>query len=440
MKMSELPPVVLAESSKSPQIWLENQILAVKEYLKEAWGALYDMLRISHPLGRQIVPYSADAGGNEERIARFLRLTIPPLSLVGSMIFLYYLIDQLNPTSKEKKAARKKAMEVIKALRISPLPKLTDYEVCIAVSLVDTSTLETSWSSIGGLEEVVADLRDSVILPFRASTYLLPRSRLFRAPKGVLFYGPPGCGKTLLARAMARAANARFFNLQISNLVNMWYGESQKLAEAVFSLAHKLQPSIIFIDEIDSFLTTRSTHDHEATRMMKTQFMALWDGLLSEPDSRIMVIGATNRPGDLDSAILRRLPYKVRVPLPNAMQRQEIMKVHLRGEPLDASVTPAFLKAFAVQTEGLSGSDLFEICREAALRNLRGWLNSPQAAANFDGVGGGGGGNSSEEKMRPRNLSISAADFEYAYQKFRCHQLADNTVIPLLKPIMDGLD
>ncbi|VDK37849.1 unnamed protein product [Taenia asiatica] len=536
--MSNLPPAVLAESSEPPQIWLRNQISAAKEYLKEVWGALCGMLHVSGPLERQIVTYSADSGGSEEYIARILRLAVPPLTLAGTMIFLYYLIDQLNPTSKEKKAARKKAMEILGLLRVSPLPKLTDYEVCIAVSLVDTSTLETSWSSIGGLEEVVADLLDSVILPFRASTYLLPRSRLFRAPKGVLFYGPPGCGKTLLARATARAANARFFNLQeadslngaikcipfdfesgfcrddsgflslqrvsvkaakstqlfyflaafccclhdsslhgqrhkgeqvlpnvmppslvdgaalyhhtltrlpsvflarivdtISNLVNMWYGESQKLAEAVFSLAHKLQPSIIFIDEIDSFLTTRSTHDHEATRMMKTQFMALWDGLLSEPDSRIMVIGATNRPGDLDSAILRRLPYKVQVPLPDARQRQKIMEVHLRGEPLDASVTPTFLKDFALQTEGLSGSDLFEICREAALRNLREWLNLPQVAAVNSG-----GGDTSEEKRRPRNLSISVADFEYAFQKFRCHQLTGNTVIPILKPIMDGPD
>ncbi|KAL5105344.1 ATPase family AAA domain-containing protein 1-A [Taenia crassiceps] len=417
--MSNLPPIVLAESAEPPKTWLKNQVSAAKVYLKEAWGAFCSMLHIFEPLERQVVMYSAGSDGSEERIARFLRLAVPPLSLVGTMIFLYYLIDQLNPTSKEKKAARKKAMEVLRLLRVNPLPKLTDYEVCIAVSLVDTSTLETSWSSIGGLEEVVTDLLDSVILPFRASTW-------------VLFYGPPGCGKTLLARATARAANARFFNLQISNLVNMWYGESQKLAEAVFSLAHKLQPSIIFIDEIDSFLTTRSTHDHEATRMMKTQFMALWDGLLSETDSRIMVIGATNRPGDLDSAILRRLPYKVRVPLPDARQRQEIMEVHLRGAPLDVSVTPTFLKDFAIQAEGLSGSDLFEICREAALRNLREWLNSPQVTAVKSGV--------DNEKRRPRNLSISVADFQYAFQKFRCHQLADNTVIPLLKPIMDGLD
>ncbi|KAM3177618.1 hypothetical protein ACTXT7_004200 [Hymenolepis weldensis] len=165
----------------------------------------------------------------------------------------------------------------------------------------------------------------------------------------------------------------------ISNLVNMYYGESQKLTEAVFSLAHKLQPSIIFIDEIDSFLSTRSSHDNEATRMMKTQFMALWDGLLSETDSRILVMGATNRPSDLDSAILRRLPYKVKVPLPNAAQRLQILKIHLKGEPLDNSVNAKYLQEFANRAEGLSGSDLFEICREAALRGLKDWLNSSEA-------------------------------------------------------------
>ncbi|VDL88877.1 unnamed protein product [Schistocephalus solidus] len=257
----------------------------------------------------------------------------------------------------------------------SPIPQLTDYEVCIAVSLVDTATLETDWSSIGGLDALITDLCESVIYPFRAGPYL-PRSKLFRPPKGVLLYGPPGCGKTMLARATARAAKARFFNLQISNLVNMWYGESQKLAEAVFSLAHKLQPSIIFIDEIDSFLSTRSSLDNESTRMMKTQFMALWDGLLSETDSRIMVIGATNRPRDLDAAILRRLPYKVYVPLPDAQQRLKILNVHLRQAVLDSSVTPTALQQFAERAEGLSGSDLFEICREAALCSLRSWLSA----------------------------------------------------------------
>lgn len=94
------------------------------------------------------------------------------------------------------------------------MPKLTDYEVCIAVSLVDTGALETSWESIGGLDDLIKDLQESVIYPFRAA-HLLPSSKLFRPPKGVLMYGPPGCGKTMLARAAARATNARFFNLQV---------------------------------------------------------------------------------------------------------------------------------------------------------------------------------------------------------------------------------
>ncbi|VDD79761.1 unnamed protein product [Mesocestoides corti] len=219
-------------------------------------------------------------------------------------------------------------------MHVNPIPKLTDYEVCIAVSLVDTTTLETGWANIGGLDDLITDLRESVILPFR-SAYFLPQSKLFRAPKGVLLYGPPGCGKTLLARATARAANARFFNLQVCVFVCI---------DAVLKTVY-------------SFLTTRSVHDNESTRMMKTQFMALWDGLLSEPDSRIIVIGATNRPSDLDSAILRCM--------------------------VRFYFTPEFLKSFAEQTEGLSGSDLFEICREAALRGFRAWLHaspsSPQS-------------------------------------------------------------
>lgn len=113
---------------------------------------------------------------------------------------------------------------------------------------------------------------------------------------GVLLHGPPGCGKTLIAKATARQAGTYFINLDLSILTDKWYGESQKLAAAVFTLALKLQPCIIFIDEIDSFLRARNSTDHEATAMMKAQFMSLWDGLNTDPNCTVIIMGATNRP------------------------------------------------------------------------------------------------------------------------------------------------
>ncbi|VDO17834.1 unnamed protein product, partial [Brugia timori] len=168
------------------------------------------------------------------------------------------------------------------------------------------------WCDIGGCGAVIEEINDRIIIPLKIRNIykkLALSSNLLSPPKGVLLYGPPGCGKTLLAKVIARAANARFINLQVSSLCDKWYGESQKLADAVFSEAQKFQPTIIFIDEIDSFLRDRNTQDHEATAMMKAQFMCLWDGFASSDDA-IVVLGATNRPNDVDSAILRRMPAR----------------------------------------------------------------------------------------------------------------------------------
>ncbi|PRD32367.1 UNVERIFIED_CONTAM: atad1 [Trichonephila clavipes] len=138
----------------------------------------------------------------------------------------------------------------------------------------------------------------------------------YQLGRSVLLHGPPGCGKTMIAKATAREAGARFINLEVSSLTDKWYGESQKLAAAVFTLAIKIQPCIIFIDEIDSFLRSRDTFDHEATAMMKAQFMSLWDGLITDPDCQVIVMGATNRPQDVDRAILRRMPSMFHIGLP----------------------------------------------------------------------------------------------------------------------------
>jgi len=162
--------------------------------------------------------------------------------------------------------------------------------------------------------------------------------------------------------------------MHVSTLTNKWFGESNKLVAALFSLARKLQPSIIFIDEIDSFLRERATGDHEVTGMMKAEFMTLWDGLTSSTD-RIMVLGATNRPNDIDSAILRRLPKRYAVSLPSAAQREKILSLMLSATTLD----PSFKMAELVKrTEGYSGSDLKELCRNAAMRPVREFLRSKQ--------------------------------------------------------------
>lgn len=163
----------------------------------------------------------------------------------------------------------------------------------------------------------------------------------------------------------------RFINLDVAMLTDKWYGESQKLASAVFTLAIKLQPCIIFIDEVDSFLRSRSQNDHEATAMMKTQFMMLWDGLCTEQGSTVIVMGATNRPGDLDKAILRRMPAQFHVALPTEEQRLKIFKLILENEKVSSNVNYGQL---AKVTNTFSGSDLRELCRNASVYRIRSFL------------------------------------------------------------------
>lgn len=127
-------------------------------------------------------------------------------------------------------------------------------------------------SDIGGLDPIIASLRESVIYPLQYPG-LFSSSALLGAPKGVLLFGPPGCGKTMLAKAMAKESGATFINIAASVITSKWFGDSNKLIAALFSLARKTQPSIVFIDEIDSFLRQRQKEDHEATGMMKAEFM-----------------------------------------------------------------------------------------------------------------------------------------------------------------------
>ncbi|CAM9154161.1 unnamed protein product [Lampetra fluviatilis] len=273
--------------------------------------------------------------------------------------------------------------------------KLNEYELSIAAHIVDRS-MQVSWDDIAGLDEVISDLKDNVIAPFH-KRHLFRSSRLLQPPSGVLLHGPPGCGKTLVARATASEAGCRFVNLQPSVLTDKWYGESQKLTAAVFSLARKIRPTIIFIDEIDSFLRSRSSSDHEATAMMKAQFMSLWDGLQTDRDSsEVMVMGASNRPQDIDAAILRRMPTRFHITLPNEKQRLDILRLILINEEIHSDFDE---RELARLTVGFSGSDLRELCRHAAVGRVR------EALREDSGDG--------PEALRP----IARRDFVFALQK-----------------------
>ncbi|KAK3391022.1 P-loop containing nucleoside triphosphate hydrolase protein [Podospora didyma] len=259
---------------------------------------------------------------------------------------------------------------------------LNEYENQVAMEVVAPEDIPVGFDDIGGLEDIIEELKEAIIYPLTMPHLYAHGGSLLAAPSGVLLYGPPGCGKTMLAKAVAHESGASFINLHISTLTEKWYGDSNKLVRAVFSLAQKLQPSIVFIDEIDAVLGTRRSGEHEASGMVKAEFMTLWDGLTSSNSSgipaRIVVLGATNRINDIDEAILRRMPKKFPVPLPDKNQRRRILQLVLGDTKRDPEHFD--LEYVAKVTAGMSGSDLKEACRDAAMVPMREYIREHRAS------------------------------------------------------------
>lgn len=245
------------------------------------------------------------------------------------------------------------------------------------MEVVSPDEIPVTFADIGGLDTIIEELRESVIYPLTMPQLYSSHSSLLTAPSGVLLYGPPGCGKTMLAKALARESGACFINLHISTLTEKWYGDSNKLVAAVFSLARKLQPCIVFIDEIDAVLGQRRSGEHEASGMVKAEFMTHWDGLASatvKGAQRICILGATNRIQDIDEAILRRMPKKFPVSLPQAAQRRQIFKMTLKDTRID--VANFDVDRLVKLSVGMSGSDIKEACRDAAMVPVREYSKS----------------------------------------------------------------
>ncbi|EGR46698.1 uncharacterized protein TRIREDRAFT_65773 [Trichoderma reesei QM6a] len=256
-------------------------------------------------------------------------------------------------------------------------PKLNEYEKRIASGQVNRENLRITFADVHAPPETISALRLltslSLLRPDAFSYGVLAQDKI----NGCLLYGPPGTGKTMLAKAVAKESGANMLEISGASINDKWVGESEKLIRAVFTLAKKLTPCVVFIDEADSLLASRSMFTNRAShREHINQFLKEWDGM-EETNAFIMV--ATNRPFDLDDAVLRRLPRKIHVDLPLEKDRLAILKLLLKGETLDESVS---LDEYAQRTPYYSGSDLKNMCVAAAMAAVE---EENEAAAKHDG-------------------------------------------------------
>ena len=239
---------------------------------------------------------------------------------------------------------------------------------------VITDKPDISWESVVGHQDVKEALEECVLYPLRYPTIFnsLKKSQMFsNCVSSILLFGPPGTGKTMLARAVASRFNTTFFNIRCSSLASKWRGDSEKLIRLLFLLARLNSPATIFMDEADAILSERGTsNEHEASRRCKAELLVQLDGLESQDSANILFLASTNLPWSLDPAILRRFNKKILVNLPEEEERLNII-----SRCLDTEVTspppPEHLSKVAKETKDYSGSDLTMLCREGILTAIR---------------------------------------------------------------------
>ena len=233
----------------------------------------------------------------------------------------------------------------------------------------ETGSSYVTYEEVGGLDREIQRVREMVELPLRHPS-LFKRLGI-DPPKGVLLRGPPGCGKTLLAKAVANESEAHFISINGPEIMSKFYGESEKKLRKLFLEAEEKSPSIIFIDEIDAIAPKRETVTGEVERRVVAQLLALMDGLHGR--GRVIVIGATNRPNSLDPALRRpgRFDREIEIKVPNEKGRREVFLIHTRNMPLDKKIS---IKEYSQITHGFVGADISAVCREAAMAALRRYL------------------------------------------------------------------
>jgi SpoVK/Ycf46/Vps4 family AAA+-type ATPase len=271
--------------------------------------------------------------------------------------------DEVELMLQDSKDTTKDLQDKIKKIR----SECTSHEKRLLGGLITPSDIHTTFSNVRAPKETVEALKTltslSLIRPEAFSYGVLATDKI----PGLLLYGPPGTGKTLLAKAVAKESGATVLEVSGAEVSDMYVGEGEKNVKAIFSLAKKLSPCVVFIDEADSLLGSRSSEGSKRAthREIINQFLREWDGL---KDLSAFIMVATNRPFDLDDAVLRRLPRRLLVDLPVEKDREAILKIHLKDEILDESVS---LAALAKDTPFYSGSDLKNVSVAAAMACIR---------------------------------------------------------------------